>query len=109
MQNIRGIRDLLYLLKVEIEKLDCALSKRATRLYIYSYTSANAYILIYVYIQLNTITETAISQPSPIRVIISGHMKADIYLCNTTGASLTSGHPSYSIGLGIPYFIDDIL
>jgi len=36
------------LLKVEIEKLDCVLSKRATRPYIYGHTSANAYVLIYV-------------------------------------------------------------
>ena len=37
-----------FLLKVEIEKLDCVLSKRATRPYIYGHTSANAYVLIYV-------------------------------------------------------------
>jgi len=36
------------MLKVEIEKLDCVLSKRATRLCIYGNTSANAYVLIYV-------------------------------------------------------------
>jgi hypothetical protein len=49
----------------EIEKLDCILSKRAIRPYIYGHTSANTYVLIYVQIWLNTITETAISQPSP--------------------------------------------
>jgi hypothetical protein len=43
---------LLQLFKVEIvkmiEKLDCVLSKRATRRYIYGHTRANAYVLIYV-------------------------------------------------------------
>jgi hypothetical protein len=66
------------MLKVEIEKLDCILSKRATRPYIYGRTSANAYVLIYVYIRLNAISPTAISQP-PIRAIIAGHTKAEIY------------------------------
>jgi hypothetical protein len=61
-------------MKVEIEKLDCVLSKRATRPYIYGHTSANAYVLIYVKIRLNAFSQTA----------ISGHTKAEIYLCNTT-------------------------
>jgi hypothetical protein len=38
----------IFLLKVEIKKLDCVLSRRATRPYIYDHTSANAYVLIYV-------------------------------------------------------------
>jgi len=33
---------------VMLEKLDCVLSKRATRPYIYGHTNANAYVLIYV-------------------------------------------------------------
>ena len=36
------------LFKVEIEKLDCVLSKRATRPYIYGHTSVNACVCIYV-------------------------------------------------------------
>jgi len=37
-----------FVLKVEIEKFDCVLSKRATRPYIYGHTNTNAYVLIYV-------------------------------------------------------------
>ena len=37
-----------HMLKVKIEKLDCVLSKKATRPYIYGHTSANAYVRIYV-------------------------------------------------------------
>ena len=36
------------MLKIEIEKFDCVLSKRATWPYIYGHTSANVYVLIYL-------------------------------------------------------------
>ena len=49
------------------------LSKRVTRPYIYCHTSANAYALIYVLIRLNALSPTA----------ISGHTKAEVYVCNT--------------------------
>jgi hypothetical protein len=38
----------IQLFSIKIEKLDCVLSKRATRPYIYDHTSANAYVRIYV-------------------------------------------------------------
>jgi len=55
-----------------IEKLDCILSKRAVRAYIYGHTSANAYVPIYVSIRLNALSPTA----------IFSHTKAEIYLYN---------------------------
>jgi hypothetical protein len=55
-----------------IEKLDCALSKRAIRPYIYGHTSANAYVPMYVLIRLNALSPTA----------ISSRTNAEIYLYN---------------------------
>jgi hypothetical protein len=70
-----------------IEQLDCILSRRATRPYICGSPSMKAYVLIYAYIRLNAISPTAISGDTR---LISGHTKAEIYLCNTCVACIWS-------------------